>query len=303
MATAVSPLKHKRRPAACESAAGGPKDCLWIDDSEDAAGKGDRDAPAERGYRGALLQEVVGIAPDAGGREVAQGLGGDESGDGVADGCDGGYASVFHCLADSVEVVAGIVDVAQIDGVLEGYEAAIGLAEPAAQGVERAAMGPESHLEDVAGGKRLVGDAEQQETSAELEDRAERIIGSPGGGAAGGDDGLGVETNGAEAVREVTAALLAGAAADFVGDGSHVRRGVARVKDEVGVESGFEVEGRADEGARGPQDVEEGVDDRGCATHDEAEAAEGTVNHEEVASLHAEAAQVGGESVAGEDHA
>ena len=102
-----------------------------------------------------MLQEVVGIAPDAGSSEVAQWLGGNEAGDGVANGCDSGYASVFHGLANAVEVVAGIVDVSEVYGVLEGDKGAVWSTESATQGVELAVMEPESNFEDMAGGKGL----------------------------------------------------------------------------------------------------------------------------------------------------
>ncbi len=281
----------------------GSEDCTRIDDGEDAARKLKGGAARKRRNTCPLLEEVVGIAFDSRGGEFVHRPRRDEACDGVADRCDSGDVGVFHVLAEAIEVVSGIVDVAQIDSVLEGYEAAGGLAEAASQSVELAVMEPESNFEYMAGGKGLVGDSKQQELSVQLENCPQWIVGRPGGGTASGDDRFGLGTDGAEAVGEVAAALIAGAAANLVGNGAHVGRGVERIKDKVGIKSGFVVEGRADEGTRGSQNVEEGVDDRGCATHDEAEAAEGTVNHEEVASLHAEAAQVGGESVSGEDHA
>ena len=273
-----------------------------IDDGEDATGEREGDALTERGDAGALLEKVIGIALDAGSGELAHGLGGNEAGDGVADGFDGGYAGVFHGLADAVEVVAGVADVAEIDGAIEGDQGSVGPAEAPAQNVELAVAEPEGNFEQVAGGEALVRDAEKQEAAIELEDGAEGAVGGPGGGAVGGDDGPGMAADSAEAVGEVAAAVVAGAAADLVGDGTHVGRGVDWVKDEVGGVGGFVVEGGADEGAGGAEDLEDGIDDGRCAADDVAETAEGAVDHEDLAGLDAEAAHGRGQAVVGEDH-
>ena len=152
------------------------------------------------------------------------------------------------------EVVAGIADVAQVDGALERDEGSVGLAEPPAQGVDLAVAEWKRHFEDVAGGEALVGDAEQEEVAAELEDGAEGAVGVPSGQASGGDDGLGLGADGADAVGEVAAAKVAGTAADLVGDGAHVGRGVEWIEDEAGGLRRGVVERGADEGAGGAED-------------------------------------------------
>ena len=171
------------------------------------------------------LQEVVGVALDAGGDEFAHGLGGDEAGDGVTDGCDTGQAGVFHGLAEPPEVVAGIADVAQVDGAFEWDESPVGLAKPPAQGVDLAVAEWKRHFEDMGGGEAVVGDAEQEEAAAELEDGAEGAVGVPSGQASGGDDGFGLGADGADAVGEMAAAKVAGAAADLVGNERPCRMG------------------------------------------------------------------------------
>lgn len=138
--------------------------------------------------------------------------------------------------------------------------------------------------------------------AVELEDCAKRAVGGPGGLAGGSDDGLGLGADGADAVGQVAAAKVAGAAADFVGNGAHVGRGVEGIEDEVGILGGFEVEGGADKGAGGAEDFEKGAHD-GWRTPDYvAEAAERAMDHEDVTWAYAEATQVRGEAVAGEDH-
>ena len=101
---------------------------------------------------------------------------------------------------------------------------------------------------------------------------------------------------------EVAAAKVAGTAADLVGDGAHVGRGVERVEDEAGGLGRGVVERGADERAGGAEGFEEGVDNCGGATYDVAQAAEGAVEHEDVAGSHAELAQGVGDATAGEDH-
>ena len=227
---------------AIRSADGGLEDGLRIDDGEVAGRVGEGDATVERRNGRALLQEVVGVALEAGGDEFAHGLGRDEAGHGVADGCDTGQSGVFHGLANAAKVVAGVADVAQVDGALERDEGSVGLAEPPAHGVDLAVAEWKRHFEDVAGGEALVGDAEQEKVAAQLEDGAEGAVGVPSGQASGGDDGFGLGADGADTVGEVAAAKVAGAAADLVGNGAHVGRGVERVEDEAGGLGSFVVE-------------------------------------------------------------
>ena len=83
---------------------------------------------------------------------------------------------------------------------------------------------------------------------------------------------------------------------------AHVGWGVEWIEDEAGGLCRGVVERGADEGSGGAEDIEEGVD-HGCGTTDDvAEAAEGAVEHEDVAGSHAELAQGVGDTVAGEDH-
>ncbi len=101
----------------------------------------------------------------------------------------------------------------------------------------------------------------------------------------------------------MAAAVVAGAAADLVGDGAHIGRGVERVEYEVGGLRGGVVEGGADQGAIGAERIEQGVDDSGRGSLDLAQAAEGALRHEDLAGAHPKAPQVVRDAVAVQSHA
>ena len=88
------------------------------------------------------------------------------------------------------------------------------------------------------------------------------------------------------------AAVGFGSPSGRLGDRAHLRGGVDRIKDEFGGSGGWVGERGYDEGALGAEGLEEGVHDGFRAAIHEADAAEGAVDHEEVAGADTEGDQI-----------
>ena len=165
--------------------------------------------------------------------------GAEKTGDGVADGAAPHQAALLQALAQPVEVVAAL-----------GHAGEVGVGSPrlAAQGddaaVRRAlesfchawaAMGTDLLFHEVTRGEVLIGHAQKQKPSVEVEHGAHRGLRVPTVLTAGVDDVVPQRPDGGDGLHDVDRAARVGAAEDMVGNGAGRARRLRRVEDETGL--------------------------------------------------------------------